>query len=258
MQINNEVLILEIRKMKSGLVTYSTGQKWEEGESEYKRIRELLLQDKNLRSMIPSFVIKYRDLGDYWDFIKIKFGHYSERRKYLVEEFSQLFDYFEFNDQNNEYSGEIKKKLIQWLSEANEFEIVKNINLCEFIFEPYPDLLIPVNGDIPYDPYILIIRAPRKAYDLLEDNNGVKQKIFDAVNALLQDHDALIEIKVSPLVGDTVFSHQSFSAIKATTSVEIQETWKKLLDRVSSDPEGSITTARALVEGVCKYIYWIN
>lgn len=38
------------------------------------------------------------------------------------------------------------------------------------------------------------------------------------------------------------------------SSVFIQESWEKALQRRSSDPEGAITAARALLESVCKYI----
>jgi len=38
------------------------------------------------------------------------------------------------------------------------------------------------------------------------------------------------------------------------SSVYIQETWQKALERRTSDPEGAITAARTLLESVCKHI----
>jgi hypothetical protein len=37
-------------------------------------------------------------------------------------------------------------------------------------------------------------------------------------------------------------------------SVHVQEAWSKALDRRTTDPDGAITTARALLETVCKHI----
>jgi hypothetical protein len=42
--------------------------------------------------------------------------------------------------------------------------------------------------------------------------------------------------------------------ISENTDVYIKEQWEKALERRTTDPEGAITTARALLETVCKYI----
>lgn len=44
------------------------------------------------------------------------------------------------------------------------------------------------------------------------------------------------------------------ATVKAVSSLFIQETWQKALERRGSDPEGAITTARTLLESVCKHI----
>ncbi len=44
------------------------------------------------------------------------------------------------------------------------------------------------------------------------------------------------------------------ATISAFTSDHVRETWSKALDRRSTDPEGAITSARSLVESVCKFI----
>lgn len=256
MDSKNEDLQSEVRNLRVGLMKYSTGQTWENGESEYLRIRKILIENKEIKSLIPSFVVKYRELGDFWDFIKVKFAHYAERRKYLVDEFEKIFNYFEYSDQNNEYSQYIKNQLINWLLESGESNIVKALTSCQFVLEPSDDLLIPVNGEIPYDPYVLTLRAPRDSYVFFQkDGSKVKQEVFDIVNSLINnDHDVITDLRIIPLVSDVIFHHESFDAMKYSSSSEIQDTWKKLLNRVLSDPEGSITSARALVEDVCKYI----
>ncbi|MEM8529858.1 MAG: abortive infection family protein [Chloroflexota bacterium] len=52
----------------------------------------------------------------------------------------------------------------------------------------------------------------------------------------------------------TPVTQASESALKNVSSASINEYWQKSLERVSSDPEGAITSARTLVETVCKYV----
>lgn len=253
MEMNSNELLAEVEKMKDGLSDHSTGGSWEDGE--YKRIRSLLLQDQTLKPMVPDFVLNYRNLGDFWQFIKAKFAHYAERRKFLADEFSQLLNYLEFGDQVDAYSSSTKNKLLHWLAEAGETEKVQRIERCELLLEPYSDVLIPLNGDDFYEPYDLLIKAPRDVYDLLEsETSSFKQEVYKAVGTLLEGRDVLREIRVIPLVNSSLLNHEQFQIIRITSSQEIQETWRKLLDRINKDPEGAITTARSLVEDVCKYI----
>ena len=44
------------------------------------------------------------------------------------------------------------------------------------------------------------------------------------------------------------------ATVEAVSSTYIQETWRKALDRRATDAEGAITTARTLLESVCKHI----
>lgn len=44
------------------------------------------------------------------------------------------------------------------------------------------------------------------------------------------------------------------ATVQAVSSLFIQEAWQKALERRGSDPEGAITTARTLLESVCKHI----
>jgi uncharacterized protein YfkK (UPF0435 family) len=44
------------------------------------------------------------------------------------------------------------------------------------------------------------------------------------------------------------------AVVKAVSSGNIQEIWQKALERRSTDAEGAITTARTLLESVCKHI----
>jgi hypothetical protein len=49
---------------------------------------------------VPEFVRRYRDLGQFWQFIKSKFKHYPERREFIWGSFSPLIDYLEAFDRS--------------------------------------------------------------------------------------------------------------------------------------------------------------
>ena len=44
---------------------------------------------------LPSFIRSCRDISQFWEFIKRKFKHYSERRDFLWQEFQPVLDYLE-------------------------------------------------------------------------------------------------------------------------------------------------------------------
>jgi hypothetical protein len=52
----------------------------------------------------------------------------------------------------------------------------------------------------------------------------------------------------------TPVSQASETTLQSVTSSSIHEYWQKALERVHNDPEGAITSARTLVETVCKYV----
>lgn len=67
-------------------------------EEKYKRIRKILFSDPRLKSNLPEFIIKCRDLDDFWEFIKNKFSHYKDRRSFIKEELVPLYNLLEPTD----------------------------------------------------------------------------------------------------------------------------------------------------------------
>lgn len=131
------------------LISHATGGR--EDEAEYARLRQMLLANSALDSLTPQFLRTCRNLSQFWQFIKYKYGTYAERRDYIWGEFNPLLDALE-------------------------------------------------RGAL----------AP-------SDKNVTKTlEKFDAAH--------------------------------------VQAAWSKALDRRSSDPEGAITSARTLIESVCKHI----
>jgi serine/threonine-protein kinase len=59
-------------------------------ESEYIELREKLLTNKVLQSVLPSFVKTNGELNSFWRFIKGKFSTYNERTEFLTKEFEPI------------------------------------------------------------------------------------------------------------------------------------------------------------------------
>jgi hypothetical protein len=139
----------DVESLQNIVVSHATGGS--EDEAEYTRLRQCVLNEAALESVAPRFLRTCRSLGQFWQFIKSKFGTYAERRQYLWDEFRPMLD------------------------------------------------LLERGGISPADQLVTIAIAD-----------------FDAAH--------------------------------------VQAAWSKALDRRATDPEGAITTARTLLESVCKHI----
>ena len=63
--------------------------------SEYQQLRQYFLDNPALKSIIPSWVRVNRDLSQFWQFIKLKFSTYAERRTFVWSEFEPLLEMLE-------------------------------------------------------------------------------------------------------------------------------------------------------------------
>ena len=76
------------------LTTRATGGN--ASNEEYEILRHELLSNNNISSSLPSWLKIHRNLDSFWGFIKPKFGSYSDRRKFLSEEFFPVLNLLEF------------------------------------------------------------------------------------------------------------------------------------------------------------------
>lgn len=86
-------LFEEVESLQGILVSQATGGS--EDEAEYMRLRQVVLSQASLESLLPHFLRKCRSLGQFWQFIKNKYGTYAERRAYLWDEFRPMLDLLE-------------------------------------------------------------------------------------------------------------------------------------------------------------------
>lgn len=142
-------LFIEIETLQNLLISQATGGK--ENNTEFIRLRKIILDTPTLDNVIPNFLKTCRSIEQFWNFIKYKYNTYAERRNFIYEEFHPMLSFLELN----------------------------HINPA--------------------------------------DN----------------------------LVTET---------IEKISTIYIHDAWQKSLERRLSDPEGAITSARTLIESVCKHI----
>lgn len=90
---DQNTLFDKAESFQSFLVSFATGGGGE--ASEYKALRQELLTEPLIADKLPHFVQTCRDLDQYWQFIKHKFGSYQERREYLWSEFALVLQFLE-------------------------------------------------------------------------------------------------------------------------------------------------------------------
>lgn len=86
-------LLEEVESLQHILVSQATGGI--EDEAEFTRLRQVVLSQSLLESLVPRFVRTCRSLGQFWQFIKNKYGTYAERRTYIWDEFRPMLELLE-------------------------------------------------------------------------------------------------------------------------------------------------------------------
>lgn len=84
---------VKVEELLRGLISAAAGGVFD--NSEYHRLRGDLLAVPGLKSKLPTFLRMCRDTDSFWSFIKRKFVHYEERRRYLRGEFEPALDFLE-------------------------------------------------------------------------------------------------------------------------------------------------------------------
>ena len=83
----------QAESLQNILVSQATGGI--EDETEFTRLRKVILSQPALETCVPRFVKTCRSLGQFWQFIKSKFGTYAERRMYIWDEFRPMLEFLE-------------------------------------------------------------------------------------------------------------------------------------------------------------------
>jgi hypothetical protein len=92
---DEQTLLDKVEKLQAGFIGCATQDGGGIDGPTYERLRLELLGNTSIRGKVPEIVRKYRDQGQFWQFIKHKFQHYAERRQFIWGEFRPLIDYLE-------------------------------------------------------------------------------------------------------------------------------------------------------------------
>lgn len=83
----------QAESLQNLLVSEATGSN--EDDAEYMRLRQVMLAQSSIESLLPRFVRTCRNLAQFWQFIKYEFSTYAERREYIWREFQPLLELLE-------------------------------------------------------------------------------------------------------------------------------------------------------------------
>jgi hypothetical protein len=81
-------LLEKVESLQNMMLSRATGGT--PSDDEYEAIRKELVSDATIKPLLPHLIVTYRDLSQFWGFIKQKFGRYEERRNYIWGEFAPL------------------------------------------------------------------------------------------------------------------------------------------------------------------------
>lgn len=83
--------------LQNTLIARATGEM--PSASDYKFLRQALIENPSIKALVPEFVRTNRDLSQFWQFIKYKFEKYQQRRDFIYGEFQPLLDFLEGKNQ---------------------------------------------------------------------------------------------------------------------------------------------------------------
>ena len=92
----NETILEKVERMQDALISFATGDAFDGNDPEYKKLRSELLGRADIREKLPKLVRRFRDLGQFWQFIKFEYATYAERRQFLWDSFRPAIEYLEF------------------------------------------------------------------------------------------------------------------------------------------------------------------
>lgn len=64
----------------------------------YLELRRYFLKNSKVKQLLPSYIIQYRNLEQFWQFIKNKFPTYAERRQFIWDDFHKLLNTLEVQE----------------------------------------------------------------------------------------------------------------------------------------------------------------
>ncbi len=150
-----------------------------------------------------------------------------------------------------------RQDVIHWLQEGEEWSAAELVSQCEFSYH-YVDTGFSLDGSPDIDIVVLDIQTPRRILDRLSSElreqsgliENAIQELARANHCYVRDINWIAKVGRLTSPSDSEIEH----TLARLDSEHVRTAWSKALNRRTSDPDGAITSAKTLVESVCKHI----
>ena len=147
--------------------------------------------------------------------------------------------------------------VIHWLQEGEEWNAAELLTQCDFRYH-YIDSGFSLSGGPDIDIVALDIQAPRRILDQLSGKfheqvaaiENAIQELARADQCYVRDINWVAKIGGPPSLSDSEIE----LAFAKLDSEHVRSAWNKALSRRATDPDGAITSAKTLLEAVCKHV----
>jgi len=96
----SETVLDQVVRLQNGLIARATGNQFDGDNAEYGRLRRDVLADPVLVQLVPTFIKRCSDVGQFWAFIKYERSTYQERRDLIWTAFRPLIEHLESKDRS--------------------------------------------------------------------------------------------------------------------------------------------------------------
>jgi len=89
----DQALVRKLEELQQAYIVLATD---DHGDAScFRQRRDELLEHPGVGPLLPDFVHRCRNEGQFWEFIKYEFRHYAERRKFIWDGFNAAISYAE-------------------------------------------------------------------------------------------------------------------------------------------------------------------
>lgn len=86
--------VRQLRDIFIDRATYNTNA----SDEDYSKLRLELLRDTVLKDLLPQFVNDCDELSEFWDYIRVMFSNYKERKEFIRNQFRSVIVFLEEED----------------------------------------------------------------------------------------------------------------------------------------------------------------
>jgi hypothetical protein len=86
-------LLEQAETLQNLLISHATGGS--ESDADYRQLRQALIADATVETLVPGYVRTCRTLSQFWQYIKYEFRSYAERRSFIWDTFQPLLQQLE-------------------------------------------------------------------------------------------------------------------------------------------------------------------